>query len=103
MSQLDNTRMLRLQQISIDLRGQMAEVHKLRNSLQLAESARHGKRPTNGRVVNAHEAQSNDIALEVSEQLSSRSRATFDLARSLRSGSKSNLKPKKSQSDLPTQ
>ena len=55
MSQSDNARMLRLLQISINLRNQMAEVHGLRNSLQLAENARLGKWPTDVRVV------SNDI------------------------------------------
>ena len=66
MSQFDNTRMLRLLQISVDLRDQMAEVHKLRNSLQLAENARRGKWPTDAGVVNDHEPHSNEIALEVS-------------------------------------
>jgi hypothetical protein len=66
MSQFDNKRMLRLLQISIDLRDQMAEIHKLRKSLQLAENARRGKWPTDAGVVNDHEPQSNEIALEVS-------------------------------------
>jgi hypothetical protein len=61
MSQFDNTRMLRLLQISVDLRDQMAEVHKLRNSLQLAENARRAKWPTDAGVVNDHEPQLNEM------------------------------------------
>jgi hypothetical protein len=62
MSQFNNKRMLRLLQISIDLGDQMAEVHKLRNSLQLAVNERRGKWPDAG-VVNDHEPQSNEIGL----------------------------------------
>ncbi len=61
MSQFDNTRMLRLLQISVDLRDQMAEVHKLRNSLQLAENATRGKWPTDAGVVNDDEPQLNEM------------------------------------------
>ena len=46
----DNKRLLQLQQISIDLRDQMAEVHRLRNTLQLAENARRGRNGQNGFV-----------------------------------------------------
>jgi hypothetical protein len=55
MSQSDNARLLHLLQISVDLRDQMAEVHRLRNSLQLAETARRSKRPTDARVVSDHD------------------------------------------------
>jgi hypothetical protein len=45
-----NKRLLQLQQISIDLRDQMAEVHRLRSTLQLAENARRGRNGQNGYV-----------------------------------------------------
>ena len=61
MGEADNTRLLQLLQISIDLRDQMAEVHKLRNSLQLAENARRGKWPTDAGVANDHEPQLNEM------------------------------------------
>jgi hypothetical protein len=51
MGEADNTRLLQLLQISIDLRDQMAEVHRLRNTLQLVENARRGKRLTDVGVV----------------------------------------------------
>jgi hypothetical protein len=63
MSQSDNTRMRRLMQISIDLRDQMAEVHKLRNSLQLAENATRGKWPTDAGVVSDHQPRLNKMRL----------------------------------------
>lgn len=44
MGEEDNTRLLQLLQISIDLRDQMAEVDILRNTLQLAENARRGRK-----------------------------------------------------------
>lgn len=51
MDEADNTRLLQLLQISIDLRDKMTEVHRLRSSLHLAETARRGKRPAEVGVV----------------------------------------------------
>lgn len=45
-----NKRLLRLQQISIDLRDQMAEVDRLRSTLQRTENARRGRNGQNGFV-----------------------------------------------------
>jgi hypothetical protein len=97
MGEADNTRLLQLLQISIELRDQMAEVHRLRNTLQLAENARRGKRLTDlgdvttvsgGSILIERDRECARITEHFSDLL--RSRVTLDLAASLRSSSKAN-------------